>query len=141
MNKPSLKSKIIPILVGAVAFILAYIGTQQLFKTDVESELKEATVTINRKLPMDLDELTRLDSTSYIGKTRIMYYYTLVTSLKSQVQIDTVNKYVRPGIISNVIENPEMKFYRDNDITLEYIYFDRDGEKVHTITVTPDLYK
>ena len=35
----------------------------------------------------------------------------------------------------------EMKPLRDNDVTFEYIYYDKEQQLVTNITITPDKYK
>ncbi len=143
MNKEnkSKKGKTIGIVVGMLAFVLSYLGVQQLFKKDLETELKNAALELNKQTPMQIDEYSRLDSASTKGKTNFIYHYTLFDLEKSEVNLDTVNKYIRPSIIENVKNSPELKFYRDNEITMDYKYYDRNGVFVTEINVTPELYK
>ncbi|GAB2766053.1 hypothetical protein [Salinimicrobium soli] len=135
------KGNILGFAVGAIAFALTFYGVQQFFKPDLEKELKEVAVEINKQSPMQVDASTRLDSASSVGKTNVVYYYTLVEMERSEVNLDTVNKYVRPGIIENVKTHPDLKYFRDNNITLDYNYYDKNGEFITEISVTPDLYK
>ena len=137
----SKRGKYIGFGVGAIAFVLTFYGVQQIFKPDLEAELKEVALELTRKSPMQIDRFTRLDSASSAGKTNLMYYYTLFDIDKSEVNLDTVNKYIRPGIIENVKTHPDLKVYRDNNITLDYNYYDKNGNFVTEISVTPDLYR
>ena len=89
---------------------------------------------------MNVDEYSRLDSATALGKTNFNYYYTLFDTERSEVNLDTVNKYIRTGIIENVKTNPELRAFRKNRITMDYSYFDKNGEFVTKISVTPDLY-
>ncbi|MDB4534690.1 hypothetical protein N9242_07450 [Vicingaceae bacterium] len=142
MNKEdkSKKGKTIGIIVGMIFFALAYYGSQQLFIKDLESELKNAALELNKQTPMIVDQFSRLDSASTIGKTNFIYYYTLAEIEKSEVNLDTVNKYIRPNIIENVKNSPDLKFYRDNNITLDYKYYDKNGKFALEISVTPEIY-
>ncbi|WP_187294261.1 hypothetical protein [Olleya sp. ITB9] len=54
--------------------------------------------------------------------------------------MDTVNKYIRPNIIENVKNSPDLKTYRDNNISLDYRYYDKNGVFTMEISVTPELY-
>lgn len=137
----SKRGKYIGFGVGAIAFVLTFYGVQQIFKPDLEAELKEVALELTRKSPMQIDRFTRLDSASSAGKTNLIYYYTLFDIDKSEVNLDTVNKYIRPGIIENVKTHPDLKVYRDNNITLDYNYYDKNGNFVTEISVTPDLYR
>lgn len=140
-EEKSKKGKVIGTIVGMITFALSYYGVQQLFKKDLVTELKEAAAELNEQSPIQIDQFTRLDSASTIGNTNLIYYYTLVEIEKSEVNLDTVNKYIRPGIIENVKNNPDLKMYRDNDITMDYKYFDKKGEFTLEISVTPELYQ
>tara|TARA_B100000809_G_C14776202_1_gene401277 strand:+ start:70 stop:507 length:438 start_codon:yes stop_codon:yes gene_type:complete len=143
MNKEnkSKKGKTIGIIVGMIFFALTYYGSQQLFKKDLESELKNAALELNKLTPIKVDQFSRLDSASTIGKTNFIYYYTLIGLEESEVNLDTVNKYIRPNIIENVKNNPDLKIYRENNITMDYKYYDKNGKFALDISVTPDLYK
>ena len=136
------KGKKIEIIIGAVAFTLSSYGVQHVFfKKDLESELKKVAVEVNKKTPIQIDQYSRFDSASSKGKTNFIYYYTLFDLEKSEVNLDTVNKYVRPNIIENVKNSPDLKFYRDNNITVGYRYYDKNGIFVTEISVTPERYK
>ena len=76
MNKEekSKKGKAIGIIVGMIAFALSYYGVQQLFKKDLESELKSAALELNKQTPMQVDQFSRLDSASTKGKTNFIYH-------------------------------------------------------------------
>lgn len=140
-KEKSKKGKIVGIVVGMIAFALSYYGVQQLFKTDLEAELKNTALELNKQTPMQVDEFSRLDSASTKGKTNFIYYYTLFDLEKSEVNLDTVNKYIRPNLIDNIKNRAELKVYRDNNITMDYNYYDRNGVFVTKISVTPELYK
>jgi hypothetical protein len=137
----SKKGKTIVIVVGMIAFALSYFGVQQLLKKDLETELKNAALELNKQTPMQIDIYTRLDSASTIGKTNFIYHYTLFDLEKSEVNLDTVNKYIRPSIIDNVKNSPELKVYRNNKIIMDYKYYDKNGVFVTEINVTPELYQ
>ncbi|NRB82594.1 MAG: hypothetical protein HRU49_02275 [Winogradskyella sp.] len=135
------KGKAIGIVVLMAAFTLSYYGVQNLFKKDLEAELKNAALELNKETPIQVDQYTRLDSASTIGKTNLIYYYTLLETEKSEVNLDTVHKYLRPSIIENVKNSPQLKVYRNNNITLDYKYYDKNGDLITEISVTPELYK
>lgn len=140
-KQPIKKGKIVGMLVGMIAFALSYYGVQQLFKKDLASELEDAASTLNKQVPMQVDQYTRLDSAASKGKTNFMYYYTLLELKKSEVNLDTVNKYLKPGIIENVKNSPDLKVFREKDIIMDYIYYDKNGSFILEISVTPELYK
>lgn len=136
------KSKTISIVVGVISAMFSYYFVQKIFfKKDVASEIKIAAIELNKQTPILIDEFSRLDSASTKGNTNFMYHYSLIGIEKEEVNIDTINKYIRPGIIENVKNSPELKFYRDHNITMDYKYYDENGAFVMEISVTPELYK
>lgn len=137
----SKKGTLVGFGVGAIFFALFFFGAQQFFKPDLESELKEVALELNKQTPMQIDQYTRLDSAASKGKTNLIYYYTLFDMERSEVNLDTVNKYMRPAVVENVKNNPDLKIFRDNNITLDYKYYDKYSEFVTEISVTPELYK
>lgn len=134
------KANILGILVGIIAFLISFYGVKQLFKKDIAAELKKVAIEMNKQTPIAIDQYTRLDSTSSKGKTNFIYHYTLLDTKKSEVVMDTVNKYIRPNIIENVKNSPDLKTYRDNNISLDYRYYDKNGVFTMEISVTPELY-
>lgn len=136
------QGKTLAIIVGIISAISAYFVYQIVVSSDdIDSQLKNAALELNKQTPMEIDQFTRLDSVSSIGKTNFIYYYTLIGLEKSEVNLDTVNKYIRPNIIDNVKNSPELKIYRDHKITMDYKYYDSNGAFATEISVTPDLYK
>jgi hypothetical protein len=135
------KKKIIVTIAGIVAFGLTYFGAQQLFKApSFDKAMMEAASELNKTCPIMVDQDTRLDNALALPDNIFQYNYTLVNLEKSEVNVDTVKKYVEPGLINNVKTNPDLKVYRDNKVTMAYNYRDKNGVFVLKINVTPDLY-
>ena len=88
-----------------------------------------------------VDQHTRLDNAVALPDNTFQYNYTLVDITKSEVNLDTVKKYVEPGILNNVRTNPGMKTFRDNKTTFIYYYKDMKGEFVFKYPITPDMYQ
>ncbi len=143
MNKESSKKnvKLISIVVGIILFAVAYYGIQEFSKNDFQDEMEKAAIELNKKLPVQVDKFSRLDSASTKSNSNFTYHYTLLNIEKSEVYPDSVYKYMKPGIIENIKTNPDLKMYRDNDITMEYRYYDKNGDFAVNISVPPNLYK
>jgi len=90
---------------------------------------------------MMVDEYTQLDSAAALGETKLAYYYTLKDIEKSQIEKDSVEKYIKESIIEDLRTRPEVKVFRDNDITLGYNYYDKNGELFIDLEITPKDYK
>lgn len=129
-------------VLGIVAFGLSYFAVQQIFfkPATFDKAMMAAAGELNKSCPIMVDQNTRLDNAVALPGNIFQYNYTLVNLSKSEVNIDTVKKYVEPGIINNVKTNPDLKTYRDNKVTMAYNYKDKNGLFVLKISVTPDLY-
>jgi len=145
MEKTVEKSKTQKILrTGAfiITFALSYFGVQYFFFNPgtIEEQMKDAAVEINKISPKMMDEYSRLDSATTIADKTFKYHYTLINMTKEEVHIDVLTKFIRPEIIENARNSPELKIFRDNKITVSYNYYDKNGEFITNIDVTPELY-
>ena len=89
IKEESKKGTIVGIGVGAIFFALFFYGAQQFFKPDLELELREVALELNKQSPMEIDQYVRLDSAASKGETNMIYYYTLFDMEKSEVNLDT----------------------------------------------------
>ena len=133
--------KIIGIVVGAVTFFIAFYFTQELFSPSMDKQLVEMANELNKNCPIMIDQYTRLDNANAFPNKTFQYNYTLVETEKADFNLDTVRKYVEPNIINNVKSNPDMKDLRDNNVTLNYSYRDKNGEFIWKLEITPDMYQ
>jgi hypothetical protein len=137
------RKKTIGTIVGIVAFGLVYFGVQQIFfkAPTFDKAMIQAASELNKSCPIMVDQHTRLDNAAVMPNNVFQYNYTLVNLDKSEVNIDTLKKYVEPGLINNVKTHPDLQVYRDNKVTMAYNYRDKNGVFVLRINVTPDLYR
>lgn len=130
-------------IVFIMAFGLAYWGVQQLFfkPLSFDQVLVRTANEINKTCPIMIDDQTRLDNTVALPDNTFQYNYTLINLTTAEISLDTIKKYVEPGIINNVKTHPDMKIYRENKTTLIYYYNDMNGEFVYKLEVSPDKYQ
>ncbi len=93
------------------------------------------------KCPIMVDQETRLDNAIALPENSLQYNYTLVNIESTEVNPDTVKKYIEPGIINLVKSSPDMKIYRDNKTTIIYNYRDKNGVFILKLVVTPEMYQ
>lgn len=143
-NNKSGKTKGIIVFVMAfvIAFVLAFVVSRNYFGDhNTDAELIEIVKEMNKQTPMRVDEMTRLDSVAASGSSGIVYYYTLPDTEISEINADTINKYVRPVILDNVKNNPGLEPLRKKKVTMDYRYYDKKGEFIEEVSVHPDLYR
>jgi hypothetical protein len=136
-------SKLLGGILGVVLTALTSFAVQQIFFKAPELDkvlIKEANE-LNKNCPFMVDQVTRLDNALVLPNKTFVYNYTLIGMDKSQVNIDTLKKYLEPGILNNIRTNPDMAKQREYRVTLVYSYKDEKGEFIHKFTITPDMYK
>lgn len=111
-----------------IAYILAQFAVSYLFKKpSIDETLMSAASEINKSCPIMVDAETRLDNCGALPNKVFRYNYTLVNYVKDSINIGVLEENLRPSLINSVKTSPEMKFQRDNNVTLSYYYKDKAG--------------
>jgi len=125
-----------------VMFVIVGANMPQLLnKFTFNKQLKNIANEINKTCPIVVDQYTRLDNVSVLPNKVLQYNYTLINISKDEVNMDTVDKYIKPTILNSVKTDPSMKYQREHEITLSYHYRDKNGNFVMKYDVTPSMYK
>lgn len=140
-TKPKRKFDLKTFLGFVVGFIVMFFLTQLFFKPSIDKQLVEFANEFNKNCPMTIDENTTLKNAVALPNKTIQYNYILVGITKAEVKMDTVKKYIFPGILQNVKTNPDMKLFRDNKVTLNYYYCDKNGVFVTEYVIKPEMYE
>lgn len=103
-------------------------------------ELSATAEKINEKCPVMIDSETRLEGIGVKEPNTLVYRYTLVNLLASNV--DTVQFYraLWPGIITNIRTSIEMKKLRETNTLIEYYYQDKTNTPIYTFHISPADY-
>lgn len=110
----------------------------------IDDELKEAAINMNKLAPQVLNEGIRLDSVSAEPAKVFKYNYTLVDDVKENVTAEEINafkKEAKEGALNAVKTSPDMKEFRDHDVTLKYVYYDKNGKLTADFSIVPTEYK
>ncbi|PHQ28596.1 MAG: hypothetical protein COA80_00280 [Leeuwenhoekiella sp.] len=122
-----------------VGFLSYYVVRHFVFNENLQEELHEAATQLNAKTPMQLDEETTLDSAAVTGERNFDYYYTLIYK-STEVNKDTVEKYVKPMLVERVKASSEMNSLKEKEVIFTYNYYGYDGLPAVSIEITPKLY-
>jgi len=143
MNKYKIDYK--KFAVWAITFIVAYLAAyflvEQLRTPNLDKVMMKTASMINESCPIMVDSETRLDNAIALPSMVFQYNYTLVNMEKETVDTIMLKNYLEPNIINFVRTNPDMKFQRDNKVTINYYYKDKNGNYLFTISVTPEQYE
>ncbi|MAW96724.1 MULTISPECIES: hypothetical protein [unclassified Leeuwenhoekiella] len=136
-NKKNLAVGILTsIIVGSLSY---YLVQHFVFNKNLQEELQEAADQLNAKTPMQLDEETTLDSAAVTGDRNFDYYYTLIYK-STEVNKDTVEKYVKPMLVERVKSSAEMNSLKKKQVIFTYNYYGYDGLPAVSIEISPELY-
>ncbi|KIO50795.1 zinc ribbon domain-containing protein [Flavobacterium hibernum] len=144
-DKPERKFNLKTFLGFVAGFIVMFFVMQLPFKpssdTSVDKVLVQAANKVNKNCPMNVDANTTLKNAVALPNKTLQYNYVLVGITKADVKIDTVRKYIFPRILEDVRNNPQLKSFRDNEVTIKYNYTDSNGAFLTEYVVTPEMYE
>lgn len=125
-----------------VCFTLALISCKK--ENTIDDELKEVAANINKTTPQNLTDGVRLDSVSAKPGKIFKYNYTLTDDTKESVspeEIEAFKSRAKEGALGVVKTSEDIKVFRDNQVTMEYSYYDKNGKPTADFKITPEEYK
>ncbi len=139
-NKQKLNFKpIIGLLVGGIILILVQ---QYFFKPpSFDKQMMNAASELNKTCPIMIDAETQLDNAVALPEKTFQYNYTLINRHKDSIDIVRLKEYLKPVILNTIKTNPDLKSFRDNNITMAYSYKDKNSNHILKLTFTPEQYK
>ena len=124
-------------LIIAVILVPSYGLVQKyIFSPPIDTQLKTIASEINKMYPIMVDDQTRLDSVLALPGKTLQYNYTFVEMETATVDSADLKVYMEPIILEHVKKDPQMKRFRDNKVTLNYLYGDKNGEYIALIRIT-----
>ena len=103
-----------------------------------EEKLVQTSKDLNARLPLNVDSDTRWDSTAPGPGKCLTYYYTFVKLSKNEIDPGEIAKKAKSKLLLNYRTSPDMKLFRDNRVTVRFIFRDKAGETVTTVEASPD---
>jgi len=136
--------QIIGMVVGVVlAASLSTTVVNKVFfkKPTIDKVLVETANTLNKSCPVMLDADTRGDNVMALPNKTFLYNYTLINYENGMLDTTILKNNLTPNMINMVKTNPDMKYCRDNEVTLKYVYKDKNGNYMFSIVISPEKYK
>ena len=127
---------IMVVVIGISVGVSIFIHLQR--SNSVEEKLVQTSKNLNARLPLNVDSDTRWDTTVPGPGRCLTYCYTLINVSKSEIDPGEVTAKIKPKLLLYYRTNPDMKLFRDNRVTVHYLFKDKLGETVTSIEVTPD---
>ncbi len=116
------------------------VNTQNNISTEVDPELAIAAKELNKDCPMMIDKETRLENVEALPYNEFKYNYTLLNYKKGSKDLIGVEEQLKQSILDGIMNNPELKTFRDKKVTMTYQYKDRKGQTLFTLSFTSEEY-
>ncbi|MDR0755273.1 MAG: zinc ribbon domain-containing protein [Prevotellaceae bacterium] len=126
-----------------IAFFSIYFIVKLLFfnAPSINRELLQIADEMNKMCPVMINRDTRLDNTIVKPDNVFQYNYTLVNMSKDNVDTAELKSIFEPNIVNSLKGSPEMQYQRNNNVTLNYSYKDKNGYQLFILSISADRYK
>jgi hypothetical protein len=128
------------LLVVVLLFFTLFSFSQQLTDHEVYVELRNVCESMNASCPYMLDSETRLDNLMAFEPKTIQYNGTLVNYSKSDLNVNVLKANLEPTLVNKVRTTPELGIFREYKVTISYYYYDKYGQFLFSIIISPDKY-
>ncbi|MFT3793443.1 hypothetical protein [Flavobacterium sp.] len=126
------------LLIFVVTFGLAFFGTKYVLpsilpkQTHQEKMMRTQIDEFNKKFPMEIEPGVRAENIEFIDVRTVQYNMTLMEIDKNspKVLVESLKKLAMSNTQKYYNENPTMKAFRDNKITVRYFVMDADGKQL-----------
>ncbi len=128
----------------SIFYVLLIVGCGLLIRCSppsLQDKMKEVVENTNKNCPLPVDQETRLDKMAVTGEKTLQYYYTLLNVDKNSVDINAYKGPIVNQLVNAVKSNPELRYFRDNDLTFIFTYKDLSGAVLFETTISPEFYK
>ena len=108
----------------------------------VDVMLQLAANQMKSELPIDIDEMTRLDSVEAPGNGVLCYNYTLKVAPGdlTDEQVTSIEDGMRSHLLASLKSDPSMNQFRAYKVTFEVIYKYLDESTALSFGITPEEY-
>lgn len=107
---------------------------------DRELVLRVAAENVNAMSPVEVDEITRLDSASYVLPATLRYHYTLAIDSLSEAEHADMKAYMRSTLPGRLRAEKAMADMAKLEVTLLYLYNNPSGEPLLEVAIAPAEY-
>lgn len=90
-------------------------------------DLKAVAAEMNKKCPMKIDEISRMDSATAFNEYLITYHYSILTVSNRDVDLKKFQATMETAMNEKYKTDPQFAKYRNNKINIAYDYKDKDG--------------
>ncbi len=125
--KKSTKLILAGISAGLVAFlVVTFLSGNK--KNPNEMDLQPVVQAINIKCPMNVDNITRLDSAANFTNFMLTYYYSVLTVSYKEVDLTQFQESMKSRMQNKYEKDAEFETFRKAKVALAFEYKDKNGK-------------
>ena len=128
------------VLAVMVAMFGSAVTSCNRLQPSVEEVLQLTIEQVNGLTPIEVDEITRLDSASYQLPATLRYHYTLSIDSLSVAERADMEEYMRATLPDRIREEKGSEALGRLGVELQYCYFNPSGKLLLELTVAPTEY-
>lgn len=131
------------------SFVIFMVAFFVIFSLSQCKDAKDTVVTklmeveaekLNAECPIQLNEVTRLDSCKIEGKMRFVIYLTVSFIDGGMLSVEDFTRISKPGLVHAVQTNKDLDPVRKAGVVFVYSYRDTSGKLFGNIEITPEDY-
>ena len=129
------------VLAVVVAMFGSAVTSCNRLQPSVEEVLQLTIEQVNGLTPIEVDEITRLDSASYGEPAQLRYHYTLMLDSLSSTERDDMVAYMRKVIPDRIRAEQGTAELNVMGVTFVYLYVNPSGEPLFELSFAPAEYE
>lgn len=107
----------------------------------INKKLSQMAADLNDSAPVMLDQYTRFDFAEVDDDNVFRYNYTVLNSSNPDSLIQIVSANLKEKIKREFSTNPQLLFFKENNVRLEYVYKDEGNQVVSLLHINPEDYQ
>ena len=127
---------VVVIFAGSIGEIIGKLTSERFLEGKKEGAINAALVNVadnmNKRTPIMINSNTRFDTVLVVNQ-ELWYKYTLVNNKAEEIKVSEFDQITRPNLINHVCTS--MKFFVDNNISVSYLYYGKNGKKITSIKI------
>lgn len=131
-------TKIVAYVAWAISAVVCLSGCGE--QPDREEVLRTTVESVNALAPIEVDEITRLDSASYQLPATLRYHYTLALDSLSAAERADMIEYMRTTLPERLREERGSAALSALGVELQYLYGNPSGEPLFVVEIAPEEY-
>lgn len=126
------------LLPGLIFFMLIQCRSDE---KSINRELTQMAADLNISAPVMLDQYTRFDRAAVSDDNVFSYNYTVLNISNPDSLIQEVSNSLKDAIRKEFSTNPQLQFFRKNNVVIEYVYKDEDSNIIRLLKINPEDYQ